>query len=217
MAALLALFILWLPYTAALLLVPYLRKNSNHFFLSWINKWKPLFDAYYGPLKDKHQYWIGLTLLVRVVLAVVDVAIQAIAPKINVLLIVILSAILICVVYPVYKKSYVFILEASFLLNLITVSVGFLYTDDQHNRMILTYISVAISLITFLGTVTYHGYFGIKEHCYKRRSASAIHIEYENLDNAPRVLQPVTQSIVSVDNRSSENNEFREPLLESES
>ena len=50
------------------------------------------FDAYYGPLKDKHQYWIGLTLLVRVVLAVVDVAIQAIAPKINVLLIVILSA-----------------------------------------------------------------------------------------------------------------------------
>ena len=217
-AALLALFILWLPYTAALLLVPYLRKNSNHLFLSWINKWKPLFDAYYGPLKDKHQYWIGLTLLVRVVLAVVAVAIQAIAPKINILLVVITSAILVCLLYPVYKKSYIFFLEASSLLNLIIVSGGILCTDNPPSRIILVQISVAISFITFLSIVTLLGYFGLKDHCRKHKASSHLYTGYENLDNAPRIRdQPVTRSIVSVNNRLSESNQLREPLLESQS
>ncbi len=26
---------------------------------------KTFFDAYFGPLKDKHRYWVGLLLLVR--------------------------------------------------------------------------------------------------------------------------------------------------------
>ena len=215
-AALLALSILWMPYTATLLLVPCLRKNSDHFLLSWINKWKPFFDTYYGPLKDKHQYWIGLTLLVRVLLAVVAVSIQAIAPMINVLIITAVSAVLCYLVNPVYKKSYISLLEASFLINLAIFSGGFLYTStgSELSRKILVDISVSISFITFIGLVMFRGYFVMKKLYSTCRSRRAMYNEYENLDNAPRV-QPVTRSIVCVNNGLSESNQLRESLLES--
>ena len=104
LAASLALLVLWFPYTTTLLLVPCLRKKADHYLLRWVNTWKPIYDAYYGPINDKHQHWIGGTLLVRVVLAVISVAVQAIAPNINVLLVGIVSALLLSLVTHVYNN-----------------------------------------------------------------------------------------------------------------
>ncbi len=112
--AIFALIIFLLPYTVTILLVPWLRKCGN---ISWINKLKPSFDAHYGPLKDKHQYWIGLTLLVRVILAITNVTIQAIDPTINLLVTIALSSLLLYVVGFSHKKWYLSILEASFVAN----------------------------------------------------------------------------------------------------
>ena len=72
-AAMFFLVAFWIPYTATILLVPFLRKCFN---LSWVESLKPFYDAHFGLLKDKYQYWIGLTLLVRIILAVSDIAVH---------------------------------------------------------------------------------------------------------------------------------------------
>ena len=215
-AASLALLVLWFPYTATLLLVPCLRKKADHYLLRWVNNWKPFYDAYYGPLKDNHQYWIGGTLLVRVVLAVLSVVIQAIAPNISVLLVAIVSALLFSLVTHVYNNVLKALLEASFLVNLIVLTSAFLYINTeknsnsvyQENRVALVSASVGISFITFLGIVIFHAYSGIKKLCCNHRA------EYEDIDNAPRVRH-VTRSVVAVNNEIRASDEFREPLLES--
>ena len=157
-AAVLALLVLWLPYTASLLFVPYLKKKADYYVLRWINKWKPFYDTYYGPLKDKHQYWIGLSLIVRVVLAVTAATVQAIAPIVNVLLINLISALLLNLVNPVYKKRYVSLIEASFLLNLVILSGAFLYSNDSNDKIIFICVSAGVCFMTCLGILIYHTY-----------------------------------------------------------
>ena len=77
LVALAALLLLWLPYTTVLLTLQWLRRKSYLKPLRWINRWKPFFDAYFGQIKPKHHYWVGLLLLVRVVLLVLFAATSA--------------------------------------------------------------------------------------------------------------------------------------------
>ena len=66
--AALLLLLIFLPYTAILIFIQHLQHGSSYRVLFWVKKLKPLFDAYTGPYKDKHHYWTGLFLLVRIVL-----------------------------------------------------------------------------------------------------------------------------------------------------
>ena len=70
-AALLLLLFISLPYTMALLFIQCLQYRSKYRILAWVRRLKPLFDAYTGRYKDKHRYWPGLLLVVRVVLFLV--------------------------------------------------------------------------------------------------------------------------------------------------
>ena len=70
-AALLLLLFISIPYTVALLFIQCLQYRSRYRILAWVRRLKPLFDAYTGPYKDKHRYWTGLVLVVRVVLFLV--------------------------------------------------------------------------------------------------------------------------------------------------
>ena len=45
-----------------------LWRVSHLRLLKWIDKFAPVYDAYFSPLKDKHRYWFGTTLLVRGIL-----------------------------------------------------------------------------------------------------------------------------------------------------
>ena len=69
-AAIATFIFLWLPYTLVLLFIQPLRKVSHLWPFKWINKLAPVYDAYFSPLKNKHQYWFGAMLLVRGVLLV---------------------------------------------------------------------------------------------------------------------------------------------------
>ena len=210
-AAVLALLFLWLPYTASLLFVPFLKKKADYCFLRWINNWKPFYDTHYGPLKDKHQYWIGLSLIVRVVLAVVAATVQAIAPVINVLLINIISAILFNLVNPVYKKRYVSMIEASFLLNLVILSGAFLYTNDNNDKIVFICVSAGVCFVTCLGILIYHSYSRVRRCCYKQR----VHNGYDNLDRQGGRPE-VTATVVDINDRVPNYDQLREPLLESD-
>ena len=70
MAALLVLLFLGFPYTAMLIVAPWMQRSKYNWISSIYNKFKPLFDAYMGPYKDKCRYWTGMLLLARVALIV---------------------------------------------------------------------------------------------------------------------------------------------------
>ena len=92
----------------------------------FLNKLKPLFDAYTGPYKDKHHYWTGLLLLVRIGLFIIFSTNTSGDPAINLLAIVI--AVICLFVYltmfgGVYKIWLLNLLEYSSLLNLVILIV----------------------------------------------------------------------------------------------
>ncbi len=208
-AAIVTLIIFWLPYTVTILLVPWLRKCGN---ISWINKLKPFFDAHYGPLKDKHQYWIGLTLLVRVILAITNVVIQAIDPTINLVVTIALSSPLLYVVGFSYRKWYLSIIEASFVANMIILGGGFLYSSNQHFQNTFASVSVGIAFLTFLLIICVQAYTQVKALC---RCRTGVRREYENINgvnDSKTESTPPTHSVVSL----LTPDYYREPLLESD-
>ena len=61
---------LWLPFTLCILLGPWLQRYNQYRGLKWVGRIRPLLEAYYGPLKDRHRYWVGVLLLARVVVII---------------------------------------------------------------------------------------------------------------------------------------------------
>ena len=128
-AAVLLLFLV-LPYTLVLVFVQSLQAKSDWKILSWVDKLKPLFDAYTGPYQDKYRHWTGFLLLVRNILLLIFAFNTLGDPSLNLLVITLASlslTVLFGVCHPVYKKRYCNILEFSFYLNLGTVSAATLY------------------------------------------------------------------------------------------
>ena len=120
----------------------------------------PVYDAYFAPLKHKHQYWFGVLLLARVILLMTFVSTFAIPRYINLLILLILGIMLtfyIAVVQP-YRSTSILTLQTSFLVNLIILS-GFVTVSSLSNRPTLHSIAVGIStgvaFIQFCGIVLY--------------------------------------------------------------
>ena len=62
-------FLFAVPYTVLLLFQPLmLSKFKNAYIQAFFLKFKPLFDAYYGPYQVRFQVWTGLLLCVRTIL-----------------------------------------------------------------------------------------------------------------------------------------------------
>ena len=169
-----AVFLLFLvlPYTLVLVFVQSLQANSGWKVFSWVNKLKPLFDAYTGPYQDKHRFWTGFLLLVRNVLLLVFAFNTLGDPSLNLLVITLASlslTVLFGVFHPVYKKGYCNILEFSFYLNLGAVSVATLYACATNgNQAAVIYTSTSIAFFTFAGTVLFHVYH--RANCHHRVS-----------------------------------------------
>ena len=161
LVALLFFVLFLLPYTLVLFGIQWLQIFSHYKPFCWVNKLKPLFDAYTGPYKDKHRYWTGLLLLVRIGLFIVFATNTSGDPAINLLAIII---VIICLlVYlailfgGVYKIWLLNILEYSSLLNLVILSVAMLYTTSADKPShILSQVSVSITLCTAVLIVAYH-------------------------------------------------------------
>ena len=118
------LLVLWLPYSFVLLFIQCLRGHSNHCMLSWVNKLKPLFDTYLGPLKVKYHYWIGLGLFARLVLLLTSTIAMTTVPFIAIIMTTITASLFCLLVLNVYSKWQVGVLEACFLVNLAMFACG---------------------------------------------------------------------------------------------
>jgi len=185
--------------------------------LFWVRKLKPFFDAYTGPYKDKHRYWTGLLLLVRVGLFMFFSVIQNVInqPSLSLLAIVVVAAILLFfqgMVGGVYKLVYLNFLESFFLVNLICFSCATFYTNlTDGNQAISIYITVGLAFVVPMVIVAHGTYKSLRDtRCIKslirKRHTHVVQLAVtEQGDDTQTQAQP-THSEVSI--------ELREPLIE---
>uniref|UniRef100_A0A1X7UAN1 Right handed beta helix domain-containing protein n=1 Tax=Amphimedon queenslandica TaxID=400682 RepID=A0A1X7UAN1_AMPQE len=128
-----------IPYTLFLLLNSFYERHFSNFKVLkkvW-NRFKPIIDAYSGPMKDEYRFWPGLLLVARIPVllsaTLVDSFIQSQHFLLSMLLTVL--AIVLSLGYcfgGVYMKRMNNIIEVWFLLNLcIMASLSVAFTDDS--------------------------------------------------------------------------------------
>ena len=157
--ATLLLLLISLPYTVILIFIQLLQKFSSHRVLFWVKKLKPLFDAYTGPYKDRHRYWTGLLLLVRIVLFLIFSLTTPGSADVNLLAITVTVFSLFMhsvVVGTVYKTWSLNVIEYSYFLNLGILSTATLYTTvTERGQIGYSYSSISIAFTQFITTATF--------------------------------------------------------------
>ena len=225
--AIVALLFLFLPYTLLLLCGHWLQAYSHWWILSWLNKIKPLMDAYHAPYRKETRYWTGLILLVRSALFLTLALNVFDNGSVSLLTITSVTAGLTVLAWAhrgVYGNIYKDILEGSFVLNLCIFAVGTYHVKETGGSQAgLAYTSVGIAFATFIGIVFYHIYLSLhKTSVWKKllkpnagkysmmhrfvqdKESSANEDEQANCKQENLSLQLLTTTIV----------ELREPLLE---
>ena len=219
-AALLLLVFISLPYTVALLFIQCLQYRSRYRILAWVRRLKPLFDAYTGPYKDKHRYWLRLLLVVRVVLFLIFSVNVFGDPAISLLTIIVTTF---CIYYftitfgGVYKNIIMNMIEYSFFLNLGILSSATLFTTlTDRDQTAVVYTSVATAFATFMIITFYHILVRVTKEQWRQRFT-------ERAISKLRTIKPTIKGKNNQQNQQNQNNpanhnpwiELREPLLQS--
>ena len=140
----LTLFLILVPFNVVLL---FTRTLSRFRF---INKFKPLLDAYQGPYKDKYYYWIGLQLLIRALFFGISL--------LNRNVVFILSAVFFGIfggifgVMRPFKSRVKNYQELIFIFNLQGLSIISLHS---HNSIVINII-ITMAAVHFIFIITYH-------------------------------------------------------------
>ena len=170
LAGLATLVVLCLPYTMLLLLMQWLRRLPRCKLTNWIMRFHPVYDAYFAPLKHKHQYWFGVLLLARVILLLTFVSTFAIPQYINLLLLLVVGAILtfyVAVVQP-YKSTAILLLQSISFINL-NLLAGFVIVSSHSKQPKLQTCAVSLStgvaFVQFCAIVLFNVIEIIKRRC----------------------------------------------------
>ena len=219
--AALLLLLISLPYTAILIFIQQLQHWSSYRVLFWVKKLKPLFDAYTGPYKDKHRYWTGFLLLVRIVLFLIFSTNTRGSADINLLTIsltVLSMLVYLAVTGGVYKTWSLNLIEYFFFLKLgVLASATFYTTVTGRSQIAVVYASVSIALAIFIIVVVLHMFMKFKSsQCYNWMFVRILSVNLSRLKSALRKLcykqrrvQKTTQPTVT-----HATVELRESLLE---
>ena len=189
LAALVCLTFLWLPYTLLLLLMQCLRKSSNSRLSRWITRYKPVFDAYYAPLNDKHHYWFGVLLLVDGLVLLQSALLANVDALLNWYLILFTCILLLFYVNvaQVYRRTSVLITESLFLMNLIMLMIGIIWGGGHGIYMDskLYSISVILAYIELCGIIIWTIVTTLYSKCkkYKRYRQPISVIKKEEKDS----------------------------------
>ena len=172
-AASTAVFVfLWLPFTLCILLGQWLQRYNHYRGLRWVGRIRPLLEAFYGPLKDRHRYWIGLLLLARVVviLPAADPLASTGASMLTIIILCILLLLLTIGLGGPYKKNYLTLLESAVFANLALFAALSLYlASTNKSQDVAVYVSVGPTSIGFFAAVGYQ-LFVLAQSVWKRNS-----------------------------------------------
>ena len=150
-----------IPYVILISFGHYLQKYSNKRRLKWLIKLKPILDAYYAPCCKNTQYWVGFLLFTRTCLSITY---SALSNKEHITILVIVSSVLTGVAlipwlqHKIYENNFVNVLEGSFILNIIVLSITsyHIITRNLKNMLILSHIFIGIAFIEFLAILGFH-------------------------------------------------------------
>ena len=216
------LVLLWFPFTLILVFIQWLQRGTHYRVLRWVTRLRPFFEAFTGPLKDKHRYWVGALLLARCSLLFVFYLYTANGDEIA--FVFISFAVLIILVFLaatgfVYRNYLLIVLELSYILNLGILATGTLhvqYINKKGNQEALVMTCVGIAFLQFIATVIYHTYLQLREPLTKlktkivgigRQKDADIITDYGSLNVAAHVVQPIERPLYQ------EMSNYREPLL----
>ena len=170
LAGLATLAVLCLPYTMLLLSMQWLRRLPHCKLTNWIMQFYPVYDAYFAPLKHKHQYWFGVLLLTRVALLMTFVSALALPSYVNLLLLLVPGIMLlfhVAVVHP-YTSTAVLWLECTFFSNLILLALLVLVSLRSNQptlRIVAVGLSTGIAFVQFCAIVLYNIIKILKRRC----------------------------------------------------
>ena len=98
--------------------------------IKWVDYFKPLLDVYHGMFKDKHRYWFGLELVLRVLTFIITGLDTRLSLLLNMLILALFVACLSLI--QTFKSHRNTLIEWSFLLNLILLlALAFYYEEYQ--------------------------------------------------------------------------------------
>ena len=134
----------------------------------WILKWtnnqklNSFIQTYQAPFSDRHRYWTGLLLLVRVMLTLILSFTASTDPNSSVIAVILTLGILFLLRLTYAKNLYktwpVDLLETVLIFNLFALAtLAYTYNDDN-SRRILAYISVSFTAFLLLIVIAYHIY-----------------------------------------------------------
>ena len=179
------------PFTALLLMSPTLQRYSHHKPLRWVNRMKPLLDAYQGPYKNNVRYWTGLLLLVRLIIlsanAINVTGNQAVSLfTTNIVVTIMLLYLWVMVGNKLYRNRIPYFLEVFFIGNLQLYSLASLFLSSDKEVKLnaqehLTYCMVCSALVVFMLIVVYHCY----KLCLNTRQGKKVHQKLVSLLKKP--------------------------------
>ncbi len=172
----LLLSFLLLLYTLTILLGSWMQRKTAYRVFRKLMRLKPLFDAYYGPLKDQHRYWTGLLLLSRIILSLVSAVNVFGNDSINLLAIISVSMLLLWWSRSVYKSLIFCILDGFFLLNLGVLASVTLFNkfSTDYNQSATIYISIGSTFVVFCVILIFHCIRRIKKWLVARQKTQPL-------------------------------------------
>ena len=231
--AFLVLVFLYIPYTLLLFSYQWLTAQSHRKCLRWINSpaIRSLLDAYQAPYKDKHRYWVGLSLIKRSVLLTVFASNVTGDPNRGLLLIIVCGSIvaLFCWNFGgVYKKWYLNLIESYFFTKLVIFGAVTYYIratstdrgDTVQRQTVVSNCLLSIDLAVFLAIVAYHSFLQVSQtRVWKRlnerkSSQSSLVLQGSATDETSSISSPTSDS--SSSSKYVTFSVLREPLIDDE-
>uniref|UniRef100_A0A1X7UEH3 Right handed beta helix domain-containing protein n=1 Tax=Amphimedon queenslandica TaxID=400682 RepID=A0A1X7UEH3_AMPQE len=178
--AILVLITFVIPYTLFLLLGQLYEKYLSNFKIFkkfWCHFkylcFKPIIDAYSGPMKDKYRFWPGLLLVARIPLllsvTLVDSYIESESLLLCILLVVVASLLSLHVCFGgFYRRRVHNIVEIWFLFNLCIV-VGLEIVSEDDEKGIWFIICISIFNLSLIMMVFYHAHLQLSTKKWYRK------------------------------------------------
>ena len=150
-----------LLYALLLTFIQCLRRAPNSRMCGWVQRLKPLLDAYTGPYKNKYHFWTGFLLLVRIALFTSFAVNFENNPTLNFTLIIAVSTLLIIGIQKgIYRNKLIGLLESSMYANLILFSAFTMLSMNSGPTQKTAVVCVfgGWAFLTLVGITLYHGY-----------------------------------------------------------
>ena len=178
----------------------------------WMLKWtknqklKSFMEAYYAPYSDKHRYWTGVLLFIRVLLILISISSEGRGPTIPLSSIIFLLGVLFVLKMTYAKNLYkswpIDALETAMIFNLYVYAVYTWFAlDDLSTRKILAHVSTAITFVALLLAIAYHIYAYILVNVFPKLQGRMSRVSLSMLEQH----RPSNSSLNNLDNRDDVN------------